>query len=127
MDDVRLDLWLWSARFYKTRSLAAAAVDGGKVELNGQKAKRAKAVRAGDQLRIRLGPYEHRITVVGLAPRRGNAATAAELYREDPESLALRERQAEQHRLAARMLGDAPKGRPTKKDRRELERWREGD
>lgn len=124
MDGSRLDLWLWTARFFKTRSLAAGAIDGGKVEVNGQKAKRSRAVRPGDQLRIRLGPAEHRITVLGVAARRGNAASAAELYREDPESRAIRERQAEQHRLAARMLGDAPKGRPTKKDRRDLDRWR---
>ena len=126
MEESRLDLWLWSARFFKTRSLASAAIDGGKVEVNGQKAKRAKPVRPGDQLRIRLGPYEHRVTVLGVAPRRGNAAAAAELYAEEPESRALRERQAEQHRLAARMMGEAPKGRPTKKDRRDLERWSEG-
>lgn len=125
MDDIRLDLWLWSARFFKTRSLASTAIDGGKVEVNDQKPKRAKAVRPGDRLRIRLGPYEHRVTVLGVAPRRGNAAAAAELYVEDPESLATRERQAEQHRLAARMMGEVPKGRPTKKARRDLDRWQQ--
>ena len=125
--DFRLDLWLWSARFFKTRALAATAIEGGQVELNGQKTKRSKTLRIGDQLRIRLGPFEHRITVRELARKRGSAPQAAELYQEDPGSRSARERLAEQHRLAARLDGGAPKGRPSKKDRRELERWRQGD
>src|ERR1043165_135824 len=76
----RLDTWLWAARFYKTRALAAAAVDGGRVELNDQKPKRGKSLKPGDRLRIRLGPYEHTVTVLGLSQRRGPAATAAGLY-----------------------------------------------
>ena len=120
--NTRLDTWLWAARFFKTRALAAAAVDGGRVELNEQKPKRGKSLKPGDRLRIRLGPYEHHVTVLGLSSRRGPAATAAGLYQEDAESRALRERLAEQHRLAAQLAGDAPKGRPTKRDRRELER-----
>jgi ribosome-associated heat shock protein Hsp15 len=119
-DHARVDKWLWAARFYKTRSLAAAALDGGKVELNGEKAKRGKAVRPGDQLRIRLGPYEHRITVLGIAAQRGPATVAATLFREDPASRETRERQQEQHRLAARMHGGLERGRPTKRDRRAL-------
>ena len=121
-NNTRLDTWLWAARFYKTRALAAAAVDGGRVELNGQKPKRGKSLKPGDRLRIRLGPYEHQLTVLGLSQRRGPAATAARLYEEDPESRALRERLAEQHRLAAQLAGIAPKGRPTKRDRRDLEK-----
>jgi ribosome-associated heat shock protein Hsp15 len=116
----RIDLWLWSARFFKTRALAAAAVEAGRVELNGQATKRGKSVRPGDQLRIRNGPYEHWVTVLGLARRRGPATAAAALYQETAESRAARERLAEQHRLAARLSGGPPKGRPTKRDRREL-------
>lgn len=122
---MRLDLWLHVARFFKTRALAAAAVDAGRVELNGQKTKRAKLLREGDQLRIRLGPFEHRITVRAFAPRRGSAAAAAGLYQEEPESRAQRERLAEQHRLAAQLGSRSTRGRPTKRDRRELERWKD--
>lgn len=116
----RIDLWLWSARFFKTRALAAQAVESGRVELNGQATKRGKPLRPGDQLRIRIGAYEHRITVRALARRRGPAALAAELYEETPESRAARERLAEQHRLAAKLSGGASTGRPTKRDRRAL-------
>jgi ribosome-associated heat shock protein Hsp15 len=123
---MRLDLWLWVSRFFKTRALAAAAVEAGRVELNGQKAKRGKGIRPGDQLRIRLGPYEYRITVLGIAARRGPAAVAAALYREDPESVTAREHLAEQHRLAAKLTATAPKGRPTKRDRREIEKLKSG-
>ena len=123
-DHARLDKWLWAARFFKTRGLAAAAVDGGKVEVNGDKAKRAKAVRPGDAIRIRLGPYEHRVTVLALAAQRGPAAVAAGLFREDPAGKEIRERIQEQHRLAARISGGAEKGRPTKRDRREIQKVR---
>jgi ribosome-associated heat shock protein Hsp15 len=124
---MRLDLWLWASRFYKTRALAAAAVAAGRVELNGQKTKRGKTVRAGDTLAIRLGPYEHRVSVLALARRRGPASEAAALYREEPDSRAARERLAEQHRLAAKLGGVLPKGRPTKRDRRALEQWKDRD
>lgn len=119
-DHARLDKWLWVARFFKTRALAAAAIDGGKIERNGEKAKRGKPIRPGDTLRIRLGPYEHRITVVAVAAQRGSASVAATLYQEDPESRANRERLHEQHRLAAAMHGGSVPGRPTKRDRREI-------
>ena len=74
---VRLDKWLWAARFFKTRSLAADAIEKGKVELNGERAKRAKQLQAGDSLRIRLGPYHHIVTVRALSERRGPASVAA--------------------------------------------------
>ncbi|NOT08859.1 MAG: hypothetical protein HOP28_11710 [Gemmatimonadales bacterium] len=119
-DPARLDKWLWAARFFKTRALAAVAVDGGRVELNGDKTKRGKLLKVGDRLRIRQGPYEHRITVTALARQRGPASVAATLYTEEAESRATRERIGEQHRLAARMTGGAPKGRPTKRERREI-------
>jgi ribosome-associated heat shock protein Hsp15 len=119
---VRLDKWLWAARFYKTRGLAAEAVEGGKVQVNGDRVKRAKAVQAGDEIRIRQGPYEHLIVVRALAERRGPATAAAALYEERPESVAAREAMALQLRtLHAAFVPDS-KGRPTKRDRRELEK-----
>src|SRR5438132_13540771 len=83
VSQVRLDTWLWAARFFKTRALAAQAVDGGKVELNGARAKRAKPVQPGDRLRVRRGPFEYHVTVRGLSARRGPAAVAAALSEED--------------------------------------------
>ena len=120
----RLDKWLWAARFFKTRSLAADAVEGGKVEVNGEKPKRSRMVKPGDRIRVRLGPFEHRITVLAVAQKRGSAATAATLFLEDAESRAARERLAEQHRLAARLHGGESRGRPSKKDRRDMDRWK---
>src|ERR1051326_270437 len=102
---VRLDQWLWAARFFKTRALAAQAIDGGKIELNGEKPKRSRAVRPGDTLRIRLGPYEHRVTVTALAPRRGSSELAATLFREDEAGRAARERLAEQQHPPGRGAG----------------------
>jgi ribosome-associated heat shock protein Hsp15 len=122
----RLDKWLWAARFFKTRSQAAEAVEGGKVEVNDDKPKRSRTIKPGDRIRIRLGPYEHRITVRALAQKRGSAAIAAELFLEDPESRAARERLAEQHRLAAQLHGGESRGRPPKKDRRDIARWKKG-
>jgi ribosome-associated heat shock protein Hsp15 len=123
--NVRIDKWLWAARFFKTRSLATEAVDGGKVEINGGAAKPAKPVKVGDEVRIRIGAFEHRVIVRGLADRRGSAAAAAELYEETPESIAAREKLREQHRLAPSLFTFEEKGRPTKKDRRRIDRFRE--
>jgi len=123
---LRLDKWLWAARFFKTRALAAEAIDGGKVEVNGDRAKRSRAVHAGDRVRIRLGPYEHQVTVTGISERRGNAALAATLYVESAESRAAREHLAEQHRLA-RTAFDFGEGKPSKQQRREIRRLKEGD
>jgi ribosome-associated heat shock protein Hsp15 len=122
----RLDKWLWAARFFKTRSQAAEAVDGGKVEVNGDKAKRSRTIRPGDRIRLRLGPFEHRITVQAVAQKRGSAALASELFVEEADSRAARERLAEQHRLAARLHGGESRGRPSKKDRRDIQRWKKG-
>jgi len=124
-DSIRLDTWLWAARFFKTRSLAAQAVSGGKVEVNGARAKVAKRVKAGDQLRVRKGPFEFLVEVRALAERRGPPASATALYAEDPVAKQARERHAEQLRIApaARYEG---KGRPTKKDRRRLDRLGDG-
>jgi ribosome-associated heat shock protein Hsp15 len=118
-ESVRLDKWLWAARFFKTRSLATEAVNGGKVELNGLRPKPSKDVKVGDQLRLRIGPFVHAITVRALGERRGPAAAAALLFEEDPESIAARERLREQHRLAP-VAQYEEGGRPTKKDRRAM-------
>ena len=120
---VRLDRWLWAARFFKTRALASAAIAGGKVVVNDARAKRAKLLAVGDRVRIRHGPFEYRLTVCGVADHRRSAAEAAALYAEDPEGKRVRERLATQLRLAP-TLRFAGKGRPTKKDRRDIERLR---
>jgi ribosome-associated heat shock protein Hsp15 len=118
---VRLDKWLWAARFYKTRSLAAEAIAGGKVQVNGERVKRSKPMQVGDEVRIRKGPYEHQIVVRELSGHRGPAPQAARLYEEKPESRAAREAMALQ--LKSLDAGFVPdRGRPTKKDRREIER-----
>jgi ribosome-associated heat shock protein Hsp15 len=120
-DRTRVDKWLWAARFYKTRSLAAEAVAGGKVQVNGERVKRAKPLQIGDEVRIRQGPYEHRVLVRQLSSQRGPAARAIELYEETVESRAAREAMA----LQLKSLHSAfipERGRPTKKDRREINR-----
>jgi ribosome-associated heat shock protein Hsp15 len=124
---VRIDKWLWAARFFKTRSLATEAVAGGKVAVNGERAKPAKPVQAGDEVRLRQGPYEYVLLVRGLAERRGPASVAASLYQERAESRAARERVAEQLKLGAAAWAFEEKGRPTKRDRRELDRFRGRD
>jgi ribosome-associated heat shock protein Hsp15 len=126
---VRLDKWLWAARFFKTRALAVDAIEGGKVELNGEKPKRAKTVKAGDRLRLRLGPYEHVLTVRETSERRGPASVAVTLYEEDPEARARRELLREQHRMAPPAF-DFGEGKPSKKQRRDLHRlkgWEEDE
>lgn len=116
---IRLDKWLWAARFYRTRSLAGEAIASGKVQVNGERVKRAKPMQIGDEVRIRLGPYEHLIMVRGLSDRRGPAADAVRLYEEKPASGAAREALALQLKsLHAAFVPE--RGRPTKKDRREI-------
>lgn len=117
---MRLDKYLWAARFFKTRSLAAEAVDAGRVSVNGERAKASKTVKPGDALAIRRPPWEHLVTVRAVSDKRGSAAVAQALYEESPESKAKREA------LAAELKSLPPpvfKGRPTKKDRRTLERF----
>jgi ribosome-associated heat shock protein Hsp15 len=119
----RIDKWLWAARFYKTRALAAEAIAGGKVQVNGERVKRAKPLQVGDELRIRQGPYEHQVVVRDLSDRRGPAVQAAALYEERPESRAARQALALQLKsLHSAFLPE--RGRPTKKDRREINRLR---
>ena len=121
-DRVRLDKWLWAARFFKTRSLAAEAVSGGKVHVNEIRSKPARPVHVGDTLSIRRGPYEFVVRVCALSSQRGPAKRAALLYEETPESVQRRETLAAQAK--ARTL-DAPRPdrRPSKRDRRRIIRF----
>ncbi len=121
--ETRLDRWLWAARFFKTRSQAAAAIDGGKVHLGGQRAKRAAAVRVGDELRVRKGPYEFRVVIRALSEHRGSAQEAAVLFEETAESLQQRARLREELRAKTTLTYEG-KGRPTKRDRRRLDRFK---
>ena len=119
---VRLDKWLWAARFFKTRALAAEAIDGGKVDVNDARAKRAKMVQVGDEVRVKQSPFEHVVRVRGVSERRGPASVAATLYEETAESKAKREALATQ--IRSMPADDWETGRPTKRDRREIERFR---
>lgn len=121
---VRLDKWLWAARFFKTRSLAVDAIEGGKVQVNGERAKRAKGVQPGDLVRVRIGPYEHEVAVRGLSERRGPASEAAKLYEETEASRAAREKLAVQLRSVTHDFA-FERGKPSKKERRDLDRFRE--
>lgn len=123
MEPVRLDKWLWAARFFKTRALATEAVAGGRVHVNGQAAKPAKAVRPGDRLEITAGRTRFTVDVLETSERRGPPAEAARLYDETPESLAAREDAAATRRLAP-PPAPAAGGRPTKRDRRRMTRDR---
>lgn len=118
-DSLRVDKWLWAARFFKTRSLAAEAVDGGKVHLNGARTKPARIVRAGDELTIRRGAYENVVVVRALSEHRGPAEQAQTLYDETEASKAAREALAAQLRLQ-RGAAFESEGRPSKKERRDL-------
>ena len=118
---MRIDKWLWAARFFKTRAFAQAAVNGGKVKLNGERVKPAKDVRAGDALAIRVGEFEWSVTVRAVAERRGPAEFARTLYAESEESRARRIAQIAD-RKAHGSVGGERKGRPTKRERRHLDR-----
>jgi ribosome-associated heat shock protein Hsp15 len=118
---MRVDRWLWTARLFKTRSLAAGAVSGGRVHVNGVAVKPSREVAPGDRLEISIGSARRTVIVRGAAERRVSAAAAADLYEETRESIAARERQAELNRLAARVN---PGGRPTKRDRRRYDAGR---
>src|SRR3569623_1076709 len=122
-DDTRLDKWLWAARFFKSRSLASAAISGGKVHLNGVRTKPAHSIRPGDVLRTTVGPTRpFTVIVKEVSRRRGPAPAAALLYEETAESRAAREQQAEQHRLPA--AASSPNAqRPTKRQRRQIIRF----
>jgi ribosome-associated heat shock protein Hsp15 len=123
MEQVRLDKWLWAARLYKTRSLATEAVLGGRVKLNGARAKPAKEVRLDDTIEATTGTVQRTVVVTGISAKRGPASVAATLYDETPESVAKREQQVAERRLA-RPLGADLGARPTKLDRRRLDALR---
>ncbi len=120
---LRLDKWLWCARFFRSRSLAAEAVAGGKVHVNRQRVRPARVVRAGDLLEITVGYEVHTVEVKAIPARRGPAAEARLCYEETPDSVARRERSREQRRLAA-MAAPQTQGRPDKHTRRELQKFR---
>ena len=122
-DRVRLDKWLWVARFFKTRALAAETVDRGRVEVNGQVAKPSRELRPGDRLLLRSdGGVRRELTVLALSLQRGPAPVAQSLYEESPQSVAAREQAALQRRLAPDPGLAIEQGRPTKRDRRTIER-----
>ena len=125
MERVRIDKWLWAARFFKTRSLASDAVAGGHVHVDGERVKPARDVKVGDRLEIRRGQTRFTVVVTALADRRGPASAAADLYEETPESIAAREQHREQRRLAKPIGADLSE-RPTKRDRRRLDALRRG-
>jgi ribosome-associated heat shock protein Hsp15 len=119
---VRIDKWLWAARFFKTRALSAEAVDGGKVQVNAERVKPAKALKPGDVISIRNGPYAWEITVRLLLDKRGSATEAAKLYEESAASRSAREETAARIK-AERQSNPFPGGRPTKKQRRQIHKF----
>ena len=120
---VRLDKWLWAARFFKTRALAAEQADRGRVRVNGVAAKPARELRPGDRVELRQGEVERTVEVLALSQLRGPAPVAQLLYRETEESIATRERAAEQRQLAPEPAAGIEQGRPTKQNRRQLADW----
>ncbi len=123
---VRLDKWLWAARFFKTRGLAQQAIEAGRVLVNRERVKVARALRPGEGVTVRVGDQEQCVEVLLLSEQRGPATVARTLYRETPESLAKREVLALQRRLAPEPAWAIEQGRPTKRDRRKIERFQGG-
>jgi ribosome-associated heat shock protein Hsp15 len=126
VDEVRVDRWLWTARFFKTRGAATEAVLGGRVHVNGARVKPAKDVRPGDTVKVTTGDVRREVVVRGVAERRGPAAAAQSLYEETPESVARREQRSLERRLS-RPLGADLGARPTKQDRRRLQALRRAE
>jgi ribosome-associated heat shock protein Hsp15 len=120
---IRLDKWLWAARFFKTRGLANEAVSGGKVAVNDQRAKPSRALRIGDRLDIQRGEEHFTIVVTGLSDRRGPASVAAGLYEETPDSISYREAERRQRQLERMAMPQPPPRRPDKKARRQIVRF----
>lgn len=123
-DTVRIDKWLWCARFFKTRSLAAQEIDKGRVAINGQVTKASREVRVGDTVALRQGQVPRTVVVRGVSHVRGPAPVAQQLYEETAESISAREKAAEQRRLAPEPAAALQDGRPTKRDRRDIDRAR---
>lgn len=122
LDRMRLDKWLWAARFFKTRSLATQAIDHGRVKLNGERIKPARELRPGDRLEIHIGEFDWTLTVKALSMQRGPAPVAHRLYEEDAASHARRQQQVSDRKLTASPAASI-KGRPTKRDRRQIHRF----
>jgi len=122
MEKLRIDKWLWAARFYKTRSLAVEEIDKGRVRVNELEAKPAREVKVGDTVTLRQGPVLRTLVVRGISNQRGAAPVAQQLYEETADSLKAREQAAEQRRLASDPASSLEHGRPTKRDRRTLDK-----
>lgn len=122
-DSMRLDKWLWAARHFKTRALAAEAIERGRVEVQGQPAKASRQIRPGDHIRVRREGWVQAFEVLGLSPIRGPAPAARALYAETPASLAAAQRAAEARRMGVEPALTQELGRPTKRDRRQLADW----
>ena len=123
LDAVRLDKWLWAARLYKTRTLAAQDVVRGRVTVNGQPAKPGRELHVSDRLSLQQPGFRQDLTVLKLSLQRGNATVARTMYAESPESLVAREKVQQQRRLAPEPAAALAEGRPTKRDRRALASW----
>lgn len=121
MDKVRIDKWLWAARFYKTRSLATEDIAKGRIQVNGAEVKPAREVRPGDTVAMRLDALVRTVVVRGISDKRGPAPVAQQLYEETSESITLRQQAAEQRRMGTEPALSLQHGRPTKHDRRKLE------
>jgi ribosome-associated heat shock protein Hsp15 len=124
---VRIDKWLWAARFFKTRTLAQDAVAGGRIRMNGDRVKPAKDVKQGDAVDIRIGEYDWSVQVTGLADKRGSADLARTLYAETPDSIARRAALVADRKAMFSGEWAVRTGRPTKRDRRETDRLRGND
>jgi ribosome-associated heat shock protein Hsp15 len=124
LTQMRLDKWLWAARFFKTRTLAAEAISGGKVHVDGERVKPSKTIRIGSKIEITKEPYTFEITVTGLSLQRRSAKEAALLYEELPESIARRQ---EEIRRRAEKASSPPPRRPDKKQRRQIHRFKRGE
>jgi ribosome-associated heat shock protein Hsp15 len=124
MERLRIDKWLWAARFYKTRSLACDEIDKGRVHVNGAAVKPAREVKAGDLIELRMGPITRSLNVTAISDKRGPAPVAALLFQETEASIRQRNLAAEQHRLAPEPALSLAQGRPTKRDRRDGEKLR---
>ncbi len=120
--ELRVDKWLWSARFYKTRGLASEAIKGGKIDINGSHAKPSKTVRINDQIKIKKSPFIFEITIKGLSKHRGSASIAVLLYEESEQSISTREKLSEQLKTESALRPATP-GRPSKRDRRNIIRF----
>ena len=126
MEKLRIDKWLWAARFYKTRTLASEEIDKGRVHINGVAVKPAREVKAGDTVLVRIGPISRSVVVQGVSDKRGGAPQAALLFTETPESIHARLAAAEQRRLAPEPALGHTQGRPTKRERRDTDRVWDG-